>query len=108
MTMRSTALSTFALATLVVGALAASAPDADARARRCAPPTMDVILCVDDPCDCCAPQQVCVSVPCCCTEPPCVAWRNGAFKRRIATYSWPCCGYSVEVVVTHKGKLIVR
>jgi hypothetical protein len=69
---------------------------------------MEAALCVDDPCDCCPPQSVCVCIPCCCTEPPCVAWRDGVFGRRVAMYSWPCCGYSLDVVVTRKGDLIVR
>jgi hypothetical protein len=92
-----------------VATLGLTANDALARRHKaCAPPPIEVTLCVDDPCDCCPPQTVCVCVPCCCTEAPCVSWRDGIFGRRVATYSWPCCGHSVDVVVTRRGELIVR
>jgi hypothetical protein len=94
-------------AAIVAGALAVAPREADAR-RVCAPPPIEVVLCIDDPCDCCGPQDVCVCVPCCCTEEPCVTWRNGIFGRRVATYTWRCCGHSVDVVVTRRGELIVR
>ena len=93
---------------LVAGALGMAPREASARRKACTPPPIEVKLFVDDPCDCCPGQEVCVCVPCCCTEAPCVSWRNGIFGRRVATYTWPCCGYSVDVVVTHKGELIVR
>jgi hypothetical protein len=96
-------------AAAVAGSLGASNDAAQARRMKaCGPPPIEVALCVDDPCDCCPPKSVCVCVPCCCTEAPCVSWRDGMFGRRVATYSWPCCGYSVEVVVTRRGELIVR
>jgi hypothetical protein len=97
-------------AAAVASSLGWSANEAQARRLKanCAPPPIEVALCVDDPCDPCPPQQVCVCVPCCCTEAPCVSWRNGLFGRRVATYSWECCGHSVEVVVTRRGELIVR
>jgi hypothetical protein len=93
---------------LAVASLAMAPREASARRRVCAPPPIEVTLCVDDPCDCCAPQMVCVCVPCCCTEAPCVTWRNGFLGRRVATYEWKCCGHCVEVVVTRRGDLIVR
>lgn len=97
------------LAAVVATATLAVAPrEAEARRNECGPPPMKVTLCVDDPCDCCAGQIVSVCVPCCCTETPCVSWRNGIFGRRIATFTWACCGHSVEVVVTRRGDLIVR
>jgi len=98
-----------ALVAVAAGSISLAPHQAQARRMRaCAPPPIEVVLCVDDPCDCCAPQQVCVCVPCCCTEAPCVTWRDGIFGRRVATYTWPCCGYSVDVVVTRRGELIVR
>ena len=94
---------------VVAGAMSLSTREASAFGRKCPPPPMmEVALCVDDPCDCCPGQQACVCIPCCCTEEPCVSWRNGVFGRRVATYTWACCGYSVDVVVTRKGDLIVR
>jgi hypothetical protein len=90
------------------GIFGAAAPDAEAFGRRWAAPGMELVLCVDDPCDCCGPQEVCVCVPCCCTEPPTVCWRDGIFGRRVATYVWQCCGYSVDVVLTRRGDVIVR
>jgi hypothetical protein len=91
------------------GTIGVAPQEASARRHRVfGPPPIEVALCVDDPCDCCAPQTVCVCVPCCCTEEPCVTWRNGLLGRRVATYSWPCCGHTVEVVVTRRGELIVR
>jgi hypothetical protein len=99
-------ITVFALA--LIAAIGMSPREADARARRCVPPPIELALCVDDPCDCCPAQEVCVCVPCCCTEAPCISWRNGLFGRRVATYTWACCGHSVEVVVTRKGELIVR
>ena len=97
------------VATAAVGALGLSADNAQAfRHKACAPPPIEVTLCVDDPCDCCPAQEVCVCVPCCCTEAPCVSWRDGFLGRRVATYTWKCCGHSVDVVVTRRGELIVR
>jgi hypothetical protein len=82
---------------LAFGTIGMAPQEASARRHRvCGPPPIEVTLCVDDPCDCCAPQSVCVS------------WRNGFLGRRVATYSWPCCGHTVEVVVTRRGELIVR
>ncbi|HYO24548.1 MAG TPA: hypothetical protein VEQ85_06320 [Lacipirellulaceae bacterium] len=105
---RRSTLSVMAVA-VVAGSLGLAPRQAEARrAKACAPPPIEVMLCVDDPCDCCPAQEVCVCVPCCCTEAPCVSWRDGMFGRRVATYSWECCGHSVEVVVTRKGELIVR
>jgi hypothetical protein len=97
------------VATAAVATLGLNANDAQARRHKaCAPPPIEVTLCVDDPCDCCPAQEVCVCVPCCCTEAPCVSWRDGIFGRRVATYAWRCCGHSVDVIVTRRGELIVR
>lgn len=76
--------------------------------RCCEPPPIEVALCVAPPCSCCPPQEVCVCVPCCCTEPPTVCWSNGLFGRQIGTYTWPCCGHEVKVVVTKRGDVKVR
>ena len=73
----------------------------------CPPPPMCKTLCVKDPCGCCS-CTVNVCVPGCCCEEPCVSWRSGIFGRRIATYSWPCCGHSVKVVVNRRGDVKVR
>ena len=104
--------SLFAVVTsaLIAGSCGLATTEAQARRLRvCAPPPpIEVTLCVDDPCDCCPAQEVCVCVPCCCTEAPCISWRNGLFGRRVATYTWACCGHSVDVVVTRRGELIVR
>jgi hypothetical protein len=99
---------TVAMLALIVAVVSMSSREAQAFGRRHAAPGVLVALCVDDPCDCCGPQEVCVCVPCCCTEAPCVSWRNGVFGRRVATYTWACCRYSVDVVVTRRGELIVR
>ncbi len=81
----------------------ASAPDC------CPPPPVKVELCVEDPCTCCT-YNVTVCIPACCAdEAPCVAgWRKGLFGRKIVTYTWPCCGHSVDVVITRHGRTIVR
>lgn len=73
-----------------------------------APPVM-VTLCVKDPCTCCT-YQVCVCVPAKCAEvEPClVSSRRGLFGRTVLTYSWPCCNYCVDVVITKHGRVIVR
>ena len=72
------------------------------------PPPVKVTLCVKDPCSCCT-YEVDVCLPaCCCGEEPKVEWRPGIFGRKVATYCWPCCGHSVEVVVTRHGKAFAR
>jgi hypothetical protein len=103
--LRSVTFASVALSLLAVGVLS---DEAQAFGRRHAAPGMNVVLCVDDPCDCCAGQEVGVCVPCCCTEAPCVSWRDGVFGRRVATYTWKCCSYSVDVVLTRRGDVIVR
>jgi hypothetical protein len=73
------------------------------------PPPVPVTLCVKDPCNCCCAIPVEVCLPACCAgEVPCVKWRSGIFGRRIATYCWPCCGHSIDVVITRHGKVRVR
>lgn len=107
-----------ALATMVVacGLLTTMGTDASARGRRCLdpccqpccpPPPVMTELCVQDPCSCCT-YKVCVCLPACCTEDPCVSCRPGIFGRKIVTYTWPCCGHSIDVVITKHGRTIVR
>ena len=71
------------------------------------PPPVMTELCVQDPCTCCT-YKVCVCLPACCVEDPCVTCRPGIFGRKILTYTWPCCGHSVDVVITRRGRTIVR
>ncbi|MEO2047967.1 MAG: hypothetical protein ABGX16_15515 [Pirellulales bacterium] len=73
----------------------------------CPPPPVMTELCVQDPCTCCT-YKVCVCLPACCTEDPCVSCRPGIFGRKIVTYTWPCCGHSIDVVMTKHGRTIVR
>lgn len=73
----------------------------------CPPPPFETALCVNPPCSCCS-TTVCVCVPGCCTEPPVVCWRQGVLGRQIGTYTWPCCGHEVKVVVNRHGKVKVR
>lgn len=71
------------------------------------PPPIETIVCLQDPCTGCT-YEVSLCVPPCCGEPPCVTWRNGIFGRRIAILSWECCGHSAKVIVTRRGRVIVR
>ncbi len=72
------------------------------------PPPVKTILCVVDPCTGCT-YEVCVMVPAeCCGEVPCMTWRPGIFGRKVLTYTWPCCGHCVDVVITRHGRTIVR
>jgi len=65
-------------------------------------------FCLVDPCTCCTSSaKVCIPETCC-AEEPCVTWRNGLFGRRIATLCWKGCCEKVEVVVTRRGRVIVR
>jgi hypothetical protein len=73
----------------------------------CPPPPVLTELCVQDPCTCCT-YKVCVCLPACCVEDPCVTCRPGIFGRKILTYTWPCCGHSIDVVITKRGRTIVR
>lgn len=95
---------------VAVGSLGFSAREAVAGGKRCcAPPPIEVKLCVVDPCACSpCPHEVCVCVPGCCTETPTVCWHDGFLGRRVATYTWACCGHSVDVVITKHDKVIVR
>jgi hypothetical protein len=98
--------------------LMATASDVSARGRcgqpccvsccQPCPPPVKMVLCVKDPCTCCT-HHVCVCVPACCKDSEiCVSWRRGFFGRRIATYTWVCCGHSVDVVITRFRGIIVR
>ena len=74
----------------------------------CPPPPVRMELCVKDPCSCCT-YQASVCIPACCAgEEACVTWRRGWFGRRVATYTWKCCGHCVDIVVTRHGRVIVR
>ena len=74
----------------------------------CPPPPVKITVCAVDPCTCCE-YTACVCIPACCAEEvPCVTWRNGIFGRRVATYTYKCCGYSFDIVVNHKGRHWVR
>jgi len=74
----------------------------------CPPPPVKMEFVAVDPCTGCE-YPVCVCVPACCgDEAPCVTWRNGIFGRRVATYTWKCCGFSFDVVVNHWGAHWVR
>ena len=75
------------------------------------PPPADVKVnwCVVDPCTGCKyPVSACVPA-CCKGVTPCLdGWRKGLFGRKILTYKFPCCDHCVEVVLTKRGKTIVR
>ena len=74
----------------------------------CPPPPVHTVLCLTDPCTCCT-VSVDLCIPACCSgEQPCITWRNGVFGRRVATLSWNCCDYAMEVVTTRRGRVIVR
>ena len=74
----------------------------------CAPPPVETVICLYDPCTCCT-YKVCVCVPACCgDEAPCIDWRDGIFKKRVATLCWPSCGHEASVVITGRGKVKVR
>lgn len=74
----------------------------------CPPPPVKVTICAVDPCTGCEyPVTVCLPADCV-EEVPCVSWRNGIFGRRVASYTWKCCGYSFDIVVNHRGKYWVR
>ncbi|MDG2380245.1 MAG: hypothetical protein P8N76_01085 [Pirellulaceae bacterium] len=76
--------------------------------RCCPPPPVEMTFCAEDPCTCCKyAVEVCVPA-CCVNEAPCVTWRHGIFGRRIATYTWKCCGFSFDVVVNRHGRHWVR
>jgi hypothetical protein len=100
---------------LLVGLIAADASYAHGRGCcapiECCQPAPRMVshtLCLVDPCTCCtAEAEVCIPEHCC-GEVPCITWRWGLFGRRIATVCWTCCDYSVEVVVTKFGRVIVR
>jgi len=101
--------SLMAVAAIALGALFASADNAAANdcCCCCPPPPYCTTLCVSPPCSCC-PQSVSVCVPGCCTAAPQVCWRTGLLGRQIGTYTWPCCGHTVKVVVTRCGEVRVR
>ena len=71
--------------------------------------TVDVNLCVVDPCTHCS-HNVCVTVPKCCEcEAPCYAGcSKGLFGRKVLTYKWECCGHEAKVIITKSGKVIAR
>lgn len=107
--------SMLAIAAIALGALTFSADNAAAGNPCCCPPApsccppapIQATLCVNPPCSCCN-QNVSVCIPGCCTEAPTVCWRSGFLGRQIGTYTWPCCGHTVKVVVTRRGAVKVR
>jgi hypothetical protein len=74
----------------------------------CPPPAPSpTTFCLVDPCGC--SHQACINVPACCAgQQPTVCWRSGFLRRQIATVTWDCCGHSVKVVITCRGKVRVR
>ncbi len=89
-------------------AVACNRCNVDPCCQPCAPPPPVMTeLCVQDPCTGCT-YKVCVCLPACCVEAPCVTCRPGIFGRKVLTYTWPCCGHSVDVVITKRGRTIVR
>ena len=75
----------------------------------CPPPPVKVTWCVKDPCTCCT-YEVSACVPACCAGvTPCLdGCRKGFLGRKILTYKFPCCDHCVDVVITCRGKTIVR
>ena len=74
----------------------------------CAAPPVETTVCLTDPYTGCT-FHVNLCVPSSFgDEQPCVTWRRGVFRRRIATLCWKCCGHTVEVVITRRGRIIVR
>ena len=75
----------------------------------CPPPPVQVDWCVVDPCTGCS-HQVSACVPACCAGvTPCLdGCRKGFLGRKILTYKFPCCDHCVDVVITKRGRTIVR
>jgi hypothetical protein len=72
-------------------------------------PPVPVTICVKDPVTCCVYEvEVCVPAECACEAPCLKSCRPGLFGRKILTYTWPCCGHCVEIVITKHGRTIVR
>jgi hypothetical protein len=72
-------------------------------------PPVNVTICVKDPVTCCVYEvDVCVPAECACEAPCLQSCRPGLLGRKILTYTWPCCGHCVEVVITKHGRTIVR
>ena len=75
----------------------------------CPPPPVKVCWTVKDPCTgCCYQVEACV--PACCEGVvPCLdGHRKGLFGRKILTYKFACCDHCVDVVITRRGRTIVR
>lgn len=100
--------SMIAVAAIAAATMMMSADSANAGNPCCCPPApIQTTLCVNPPCSCCN-KAVSVCIPGCCTEAPQVCWRSGFLGRQIGTYTWPCCGHTVKVVVTRRGDVRVR
>lgn len=98
------------LAVAAVAACCMAPATADAGGYGCCPPPpVTVPLCVIDPCTGCA-TTVCVCVPACCAaeQPVLLCCRRGLFGRKTLTYKYCCCGHTVDVLVTRKGRVRVR
>jgi hypothetical protein len=75
--------------------------------RCCPPPSVATTICLTDPCGCV--HEVCLNVPACCADhAPTVTWRSTLFGRHVATLCYDCCDTSGRVIVTRRGKVIVR
>ncbi len=75
--------------------------------RCCPPPSVSVTVCLTDPCGCV--HEVCLNVPACCADQaPTVTWRSGAFGRQVANICYACCDTSGRVIITRRGRVIVR
>lgn len=77
----------------------------------CPAPPADVQVkwCVVDPCTGCK-YSVSACVPACCAgvEPCLDGSRKGIFGRKVLTYKFACCNHCVDVVITKRGRTIVR
>ncbi|MEX0819736.1 MAG: hypothetical protein WD070_09075 [Pirellulaceae bacterium] len=69
-------------------------------------PSYETFLTVIDPKTCCA-IDVPVCLPACCAGYPQSSGRDGLFGRGITKFSWHC-GYSVRIVVGHRGDVTVH
>ena len=77
----------------------------------CPPPAPRMVpstVCIVDPCTGCS-KLVDVCIPeCCCGEKPSISCRKGLFGRKIYSVCWNCCGHEVTVIITRRGKCIVK
>jgi len=67
--------------------------------------SQQIVLKVQDPCQCHCVVEVPVCIPACCQGPPKVCGRCGVFCRGVVDYEW-CCGFQVRVTLTKHGDVI--